>query len=90
MARSGKKLNTLLPKIRDALGSNRLIFGQVISNDVDSMIEEAIKLNQIVDNFVVKFPVTLQGVKAIKSLKNEGGNTLGTVIYTPQQVLLRN
>jgi TalC/MipB family fructose-6-phosphate aldolase len=88
VARSGEKLNTLLPKIRDALGNNGLIFGQVISNNADSMIEEAIKLNKIVDNFVVKIPVTLQGVKAIKSLKNEGVKTLGTVIYTPQQGII--
>jgi TalC/MipB family fructose-6-phosphate aldolase len=85
VARSGEKLNTLLPKIRDALGNNGLIFGQVISNNADSMIEEAIKLNKIVDNFVVKIPVTLQGVK---SLKNEGVKTLGTVIYTPQQGII--
>nr|WP_319552148.1 transaldolase family protein [uncultured Vibrio sp.] len=88
VAKSGEKMTTLLPKIREALGGNELIFGQVLSQTCDEMVEEARKLNQMVDNFVVKVPVTMQGVKAIKVLKNEGIITLGTAIYTSQQAII--
>ena len=88
VAKSGEKMTTLLPKIREALGGNELIFGQVLSQNCDEMVEEARKLNQMVDNFVVKVPVTMQGVKAIKVLKKEGIITLGTAIYTSQQAII--
>lgn len=87
VAKSGLKLVNLLPLIRDALSGKGLIFGQVLSTNAEKMVEEAIKLNQIVDNFVVKVPVNMQGVKAIKQLSNEGITTLGTAIYTSQQAI---
>ncbi|WP_423840868.1 fructose-6-phosphate aldolase [Vibrio mytili] len=88
VAKSGEKMATLLPKIHEALSGNGLIFGQVLSQNCDEMVEEARKLNQIVDNFVVKVPVTMQGVKAIKVLKKEGIITLGTAIYSSQQAIM--
>ncbi|MDC0610531.1 fructose-6-phosphate aldolase [Vibrio sp.] len=88
VAKSGEKMTVLLPKIREALGGNGLIFGQVLSQNCDEMVEEALRLNQMADNFVVKVPVTMQGVKAIKVLKKEGITTLGTAIYTSQQAII--
>ncbi|ASA57767.1 transaldolase family protein [Vibrio gazogenes] len=85
VAKSGVKMINLLPRIRDALDGDGLIFGQVISTNADDIVAEALKLNQMVDHFVVKIPVNMQGVKAIKRLKNEGVTTLGTAIYTSQQ-----
>lgn len=51
-------------------------------------MDEALKLNQMVDNFIVKIPVNMQGIRAIKMLKSESVATLGTAIYTSQQAIL--
>ncbi|MGD1456119.1 transaldolase family protein [Vibrio harveyi] len=88
VAKSGVKMVNLLPQIREALASDGLIFGQVISTNADEIVDEALKLNQMVDNFIVKIPVNMQGIRAIKMLKNEGVTTLGTAIYTSQQAIL--
>lgn len=87
VAKSGVKLVNLLPQIRDALGNNGRIFAQVLSTNADEIVDEALKLNQIVDNFVVKVPVNMQGIKAIKQLRDEGITTLGTAIYSSQQAI---
>ncbi len=88
VAKSGEKISNLLPQIRDALGHEGLIFAQVIGNEAEQMVEEALRLNQYVDNLIVKIPVTMNGLKSIKVLKDNGIKTLGTAIYTPQQGIL--
>ncbi|MBY7767220.1 hypothetical protein KW426_22310 [Vibrio fluvialis] len=44
VAKSGLKMVNLLPQIREALDSDGLIFGQVISTHADEIVDEALKL----------------------------------------------
>ncbi|MFK4997907.1 transaldolase family protein [Bacillus sp. N9] len=42
----------------------------------------------IAGNMIVKIPVTTEGIKAIKILKEEGIRTLATTIYTPMSAYM--
>ncbi len=61
---------------------------EVVSNTSGEMIEEAKRLSEIGENVVVKIPMTLEGLKAIKRLGSEGIKTNTTLVFTPTQALL--
>jgi len=52
------------------------------------MIEEARNLAEMGDNIVVKIPMTVEGLKAIKVLVAEGIKTNTTLVFSPTQALL--
>ncbi|MDI2089911.1 transaldolase family protein [Commensalibacter oyaizuii] len=88
VAAGGVQLFDLLPAIRDALGGEGTLFAQVISSSVEGMIEDAHKLNERVENLVVKVPVTPKGLQVIKELTKQGIPTLATSVYGAAQGLL--
>ncbi len=61
---------------------------EVVSTTSEGMIEEAKRLSEIGENVVVKIPMTLEGLKAIKTLGREGIKTNTTLVFTPTQALL--
>jgi len=52
------------------------------------MVSEARQLMRLGDNIVVKIPTILQGLTAIKTLKQEGIKTNATLVFSPTQALL--
>jgi len=64
------------------------VSGEVVSLDADGMIQEGRELARIHSNMVIKIPMTLEGLKAIKVLTGEGIRTNTTLIFTPLQALL--
>ncbi|WP_413730047.1 transaldolase family protein [Sodalis sp. RH22] len=87
-AKSAVKMSVLIPQIRAILGPNKLIFAQVIASDRDGIIEEAKRLSRLDDAIVVKIPVTVEGIQAIKKMKEANIKTLGTAVYNATQGLL--
>jgi transaldolase len=61
---------------------------EVISLKAEGMIEEARTLAKIGKNVVVKIPMTVEGLKAIKVLVSEGIKTNTTLVFSPTQALL--
>ncbi|MEE8399217.1 MAG: transaldolase family protein, partial [Desulfobacterales bacterium] len=61
---------------------------EVISLDTDGMVEEARRLATIHKNIVVKIPLTVDGIKATRTLSNEGINTNVTLVFSPLQALM--
>lgn len=61
---------------------------EVIHEDSQGMIEEARWLSQIHENIVVKIPMTLEGLKAIRKLSQENIKTNATLIFSVNQALL--
>ncbi|HET57852.1 MAG TPA: fructose-6-phosphate aldolase [Deltaproteobacteria bacterium] len=61
---------------------------EVVSEDVDGMVEEGRKLAARADNVVVKVPMTMEGLKATKILADEGIAVNQTLIFSPLQALL--
>jgi transaldolase len=59
-----------------------------VSTKAEEIIVEARELAALADNVVVKIPICLEGLKAIKALSNEGIDVNTTLIFSPSQALL--
>ncbi len=64
------------------------VSGEVVSLDSEGMVKEAMDLATIHENIVVKIPMILEGLKAIKILSKEGIRTNTTLVFSPLQALL--
>ena len=64
------------------------VSAEVISLDYDGMVKEARELAKIADNIVVKIPMTVDGLKAVRTLTNEGIKTNVTLIFSANQALM--
>ena len=64
------------------------ISAEVISLDADGMVEEARELAKIHKNIVIKIPMTVEGLKAVKRLSAEGIKTNVTLVFSADQALL--
>ena len=64
------------------------ISAEVVSLRFEEMVEEGRSLAKIADNIVVKVPINLEGLKAIRKLSSEGIRVNVTLIFSPNQALL--
>lgn len=64
------------------------ISAEVLSTDMQTIIEEGKKLAAIHENIVVKVPMIKDGVKAIKWFTDNGIRTNCTLIFSPGQAIL--
>ncbi len=64
------------------------ISAEVVSTGYDEIMKEARELSKIHKNIVVKVPLIKEGIKAVKSLSEEGINTNVTLCFSPSQALL--
>lgn len=64
------------------------VSAEVVSTDVDGMLNEAHDLAKIANNVVIKIPLIKDGLKAVKRLKGEGIHTNVTLCFSPNQALL--
>ncbi len=61
---------------------------EAVSMGADELIPEARKLSKIHPNVVVKIPMTLDGMVAVRQLEQEGIRTNVTLVFSPNQALL--
>lgn len=74
----------LLQEIRDIIGNEKELFVQTVGSHAEELVKEAQFINkELPGNIIVKVPVTTEGIKAIKLLKEQGIRTLATTVYTP-------
>jgi len=70
----------------------RVVAGPVsvecVSTKANDIIIEAKGLAKLADNIVVKIPICLEGLRAIKVLSSEGIHVNTTLIFSPLQALL--
>lgn len=64
------------------------ISAEVISLDHEGMVKEARELAKIHKNIVIKIPMTLEGLKAVKILTAEGIKTNVTLIFSATQAMM--
>ncbi len=64
------------------------VSAEVLSTDVDGMVEEGKRLAALASNVVVKIPMIPDGLKATKILAGEGIKVNMTLIFSPMQALL--
>jgi transaldolase len=61
---------------------------ECVESKAGAMVEEARGLAAMGDNVVVKIPVGLEGLKAIRALSGEGIQVNTTLIFSPMQAML--
>lgn len=64
------------------------VSAEVVALDYDAMVNEGRKLAKIADNVVIKLPLTLDGLKACKTLASEGHKINVTLCFSANQALL--
>jgi transaldolase len=61
---------------------------EAVSHDSKGLIDEGHELSKIHKNIITKIPMTLDGMKAVKTLSSEGIKTNVTLIFSPLQALI--
>ena len=84
--RTGLDSNVILKKITELVPGP--ISAEVVSKDLDGMVNEAKKLKEIAPQIVIKIPMTFDGMKAVRRLKKENINTNVTLVFSANQALL--
>ena len=64
------------------------VSAEVTALDAEGMVREGLELQKIADNIVIKIPMTLPGMKAIRSLSGQGIQTNCTLIFQAAQALM--
>ncbi len=64
------------------------VSAEVTALDAEGMIEEGLSLRKIADNIVIKVPMTLEGMKALRAFSKQGIPTNCTLIFDAAQALM--
>ena len=64
------------------------VSAEVVSLECDGMLKEARELAKMSDKIVVKVPMIVEGIKAVKQLTSEGIDTNVTLVFSTAQALL--
>ena len=88
IAKEGRDFKEVIKEITSIVDGR--ICGEVKARTVDAegMIREGREIAAIHPNMVVKIPMTVEGLKAVKVLSAEGIKTNVTLIFTANQALL--
>lgn len=85
LAKAGVGVNQALADIAGIIGSETRFHVQVVSQTVEDMLAEAIAIDALPYDIVVKVPATEMGLAAIKKIKQKNIQVLATAIYSTQQ-----
>lgn len=88
IAKEGRDFNDVIKEITTIVDGP--ISGEVkaTTTDADTMVKEGREIAAIHPNMIVKIPMTVEGLKAVKVLAAEGIKTNVTLIFTANQALL--
>ena len=76
----------LVKQICDVVGGP--VSAEVLSTEYSLMVSEGKRLSEIDKNVVVKLPMTEDGIKATRTLSDDGINVNVTLIFSPSQALV--
>lgn len=86
IAKEGRDLETVIQEICEIVDGP--VSAEVISTDYAGMVTEARKLATLHENVVVKVPMTVDGIKATRTLSDENIKTNVTLVFSPLQALM--
>ena len=84
--KSGRDIKEVLAEICDIVDGD--VSGEVAATDYDTMLKEGRELAKIADNICIKLPITMDGLRACKTLVDEGFKTNMTLCFNANQALL--
>ena len=86
IAKEGRDFKEIITEICEIVDGP--ISAEVISLDTEGMVSEARDLAKIHSNIVVKIPMTVEGLKAVRILDADETKTNVTLIFSPLQALM--
>jgi transaldolase len=86
VAKTGRKFSEVLKEITALVPGP--VSAEVTAVDFEGMIAEAKKFAKVADNVVVKVPLIVEGLRAVRALSAEGIRTNVTLCFSPVQALL--
>lgn len=86
IARESKPFNEILKEICAVVDGP--VSAEVVALDTEGMLKEARELAAMSDNIVIKIPMIVEGLKAVKQLTSEGIKTNVTLVFSTAQALL--
>jgi len=84
--KSGRKIEEVIKEICSIIPGP--VSAEVAATNYDEMLKEAIVLKKIAENVTIKLPLTWDGLKACKSLRNDGILVNVTLCFSANQALL--
>ncbi len=86
IAKEGRDFKEIITEICEIVDGP--ISAEVISLEEKGMVTEARELAKIHENIVVKIPMTIDGLKAVRTLSSEGIKTNVTLVFSTLQALM--
>ncbi len=86
IAREGHDPDTMAMKIAESVSGP--VSYEAVSFDAEGIVREGRAIAAMAPNMVVKVPLTIEGLKAIKTLSQYGIRTNATLIFNENQALL--
>ena len=86
VSKTGKDFRKLLDEILEIVDGP--VSAEVIATDYGGILKEARELSKIHRNIVVKVPLIKEGLKAVRTLSEEGVRTNVTLCFSASQALL--
>ncbi|HBR10550.1 fructose-6-phosphate aldolase [Candidatus Bipolaricaulota bacterium] len=86
VAKEGRRLHDLIAEICAVVDGP--VSAEVMALNTADMVTEARKLAEIYANVVIKIPMTMDGLRAVRILASEEIATNVTLIFSPNQALL--
>jgi len=86
IAKSGRDIFEVIKEMCDLVEGP--VSAEVVASDYDGMIKEGRRLAEIAENVAVKLPLTMDGLKACKTLTDEGKMVNVTLCFSAAQALL--
>lgn len=86
VAKTGRDFFEVLKEICDVVPGP--VSAEVTATDFDGMLDEGRTLAKVAGNVVIKVPLTMEGLKACKTLSSEGTGVNVTLCFSPAQALL--
>jgi transaldolase len=86
VAREGRDFHQVVMEICQLVDGP--VSAEVISLEAEAMVQEAVEIAAWSPNVVVKIPMTVEGLKAVRNLTARGISTNVTLVFSSNQALL--
>jgi transaldolase len=86
LAKVGRRIETAIPEICEVVDGP--VSAEVVATDYEGILKEGRALAKLHKNVVVKVPLIVDGLKAVRTFKKEGIRTNVTLCFSPTQALL--
>jgi transaldolase len=86
LAKAGRRIEEAVPEICDIV--NGPVSAEVLSTEYEAIVREGRGLAKLHKNVVVKVPLIVDGLKAVRTLRQEDIRVNVTLCFSPTQALL--